>query len=603
MEVLLNCSEVSKAFGARILFRGLSLSVHEGERLGVIGPNGSGKTTLLEILAGLQQPDAGVRSLRKTARLGYVPQDSVFAPGRTVRSIVDEALGDHAADETERAVLISVALSKAGFEDEEAEAAKLSGGWRKRLAVAAELAREPDLLLLDEPTNHLDLEGIAWLERLLTTEAKAAVFVSHDRYFLENVSTAVAEISRVYPAGVYRAEGSYSNFLEKRAEALHAEAKRQEALENQVRREVEWLRRGPKARTSKSRGRIDAAHRLIDELAETEDRMKGGRVGLDLTASERKTKRLVVGEGLAKSLGGRTLFRDLDFLLTRGVRLGIVGPNGSGKTTLLHTMLGDLEPDSGVLKRADGLTTVVLDQHRSALAPGVSLRKTLAPDSDSVMYQGSPVHVVAWAKRFLFRAEQLELPVGELSGGEKARVALALMMTETADVLALDEPTNDLDIPTLEALEETLLEHHGALVLITHDRHLLDRVCTAVIGLDGDGEAGVYADIYQWIDARDERRRAAAASAMPAKPAAPSREPTKAKKKLSYHEQREWDTIETRIVEAEERLATAVGLLEDPGVTSDYQRLQEVQADHEKAQKEVDALYARWAELEEKTAG
>jgi len=269
MEVLLNCSEVTKSFGARTLFTGLSLSVHEGERLGVIGPNGSGKTTLLEILAGIQQPDSGVRSLRKTARLGYVPQDSVFEPGRTVRDIVDEALGDHSADETERMVLVSVALSKAGFTDQEAEAAKLSGGWRKRLAVAAELAREPDLLLLDEPTNHLDLEGIAWLERLLTSEAKAAVFVSHDRYFLENVSTAVAEINRVYPAGVYRAEGSYSNFLEKRAEALHAEAKRQEALENQVRREVEWLRRGPKARTSKSRGRIDAAHRMIDELAET----------------------------------------------------------------------------------------------------------------------------------------------------------------------------------------------------------------------------------------------------------------------------------------------------------------------------------------------
>ncbi len=599
MAVVFSASEIGKSHGARRLFSGLTLSVEDGERLGLIGPNGSGKTTLLEILAGVQQPDQGERALRRLARVAYVPQDSVFPPHSTPHGVLEEALKETALEETEREIRISVALSKAGFTDDSVHCETLSGGWRKRLAIATELAKEPDLLLLDEPTNHLDLDGIEWLERLLVGERFASIFVTHDRYFLENCSTSVAEINPVFPEGLFRTIGNYSTFLERREEMLHAQDKQREALANVVRREIDWLRTGPKARTSKSRGRIEKAGRLIDDLAAREERARTGSTGLDFTASNRKTKRLVAAEGVSKSLGGNALFRDLSFVLSPGVRMGVVGPNGGGKSTLLKTILGRLEPDSGVIRRADGLRTVTLDQHRTALDPALSLRRMLAPHGDEIQFRGTPVHVVGWAKRFLFREEQLAQPVSSLSGGERARAAIAGLMLEEADLLALDEPTNDLDIPTLEALEETLIEFPGALVLITHDRFLLDRVCTAVIGLDGDGEAGVYADYQQWEAARDERRRAAERpKAAPARATSSTQE--KPAKKLSYMEQREWDAMEQRILEAESELEEAAAAMQDPEDMSDPAVVQQIHDRMEAAQAAVDSLYARWSELEEK---
>ncbi|MEZ5361160.1 MAG: ABC-F family ATP-binding cassette domain-containing protein [Bryobacterales bacterium] len=600
MAVVLSCNEIGKSHGARKLFDSLSLTVDDGQRLGLIGPNGSGKTTLLRILAGLETADSGVRSVRKLAKVGYVPQDSVFPDGSTVRGVMQESLANAPLDEVEREVRIGVALGKVGFTDDSAPTASLSGGWKKRLSIAAQLVREPDLLLLDEPTNHLDLEGIEWLEKLLAGENFACVFVSHDRYFLENVAQEVAEINKVFPDGLFRAAGSYSTFLEKREDYLAALQKQQDALANRVRREIEWLRRGPKARTGKSRARIDSAGRMIDELGEAEARSRGGVATIDFTASERKTKRLAAAEGVAKAMDGRTLFRDLDFVLTPGSRLGIVGPNGSGKTTLLRVILGELEPDAGQIQRAANLRKVALDQHRSKLNPDEPLRRALAPDGDTVQFRGQPVHVAGWAKRFLFQAEQLDQPVATLSGGERARAAIARLMTEEADILTLDEPTNDLDIPTLEALEETLLEFPGALVLITHDRYLLDRVCTSVIGLDGDGEAGQYADYLQWEQARDERRKSRVADKP--RPAVATPQPEKKARKLSYHEQREWDAMEERILKAETELESATEAMNNPDGVSDPKVLMDRHARMEKAQAEVDQLYARWAELEEKVS-
>lgn len=599
MAVVFSANGIGKSHGARRLFSGLTLSVEDGERLGLIGPNGSGKTTLLEILAGVQEPDEGERALRKLARVAYVPQDSVFPPDHSPRQVLEEALADTPLEQTEREIRVSVALSKAGFLDDSAPAETLSGGWRKRLAIASELAKEPDLLLLDEPTNHLDLEGIEWLEGLLISERFASIFVTHDRYFLENCSTGVAEINPVFPEGLFRTNGSYSTFLERREEMLIAQDRQRAALATVVRREVEWLRSGTKARTSKSRGRIEKAGRLIDELAEREDRAKTGTTGLDFTASNRKTKRLVSADGIAKSLGDKELYRDLSFVLSPGVRLGVVGPNGSGKSTLLKTILGRIEPDTGSIRRADGLRTVTLDQHRTVLDPQMSLRRALAPDGDEVQFRGAPVHVVGWAKRFMFREEQLGQPVSSLSGGERARAAIATLMLEEADVLALDEPTNDLDIPTLEALEQTLIEFPGALVLITHDRFLLDRVCTAVIGLDGDGEAGVYADYQQWEQARDERRQPREKpKAAPARAAASTAD--RPAKKLSYMEQREWDAMEQRILEAESELEEATAAMNNPEGVSDPTVVQQRHERMEAAQEAVDQLYARWSELEEK---
>ncbi len=348
----------------------------------------------------------------------------------------------------------------------------------------------------------MDLEGISWLEKLITSASFACVVVSHDRYFLENISNGMAELSRVYPDGIFRTEGNYSTFLQRREEFLNAQAKHQEALANRVSIEIEWLRRGAKARTTKSKARIDAAGRMIGELAEVNARTQTAVTRIDFNASDRKTKKLIEMLGVSKTLGGRPLFRDLDLTLMPGRRVGLVGANGTGKSTLLKIIRSEITPDAGEVRRADNVRIVYFDQAREQLQPELTLRKALAAHGDSVIYQDQPVHVVAWAKRFLFRTDQLEMPVGRLSGGEKARVLIARLMLEPADVLLLDEPTNDLDIATLEVLEENLTEFPGALVLVTHDRFMLDRVSTLVMGLDGEGGAQAFAEYAQWEQAQ-----------------------------------------------------------------------------------------------------
>jgi len=594
MPPLINAQQISKAFGAESLFDDVSFTVSEGARIGLIGPNGSGKSTLLKILAGTIPPDNGEVAVRKRLRLSYLAQESEFESGQTPRSVMRGALDAAAVPESDWESHIAETLGRAGFQNFDVDAASLSGGWRKRLAIAEALVQQPDVLLLDEPTNHLDLAGIEWLEGLLEQASFAAMVISHDRYFLENVATEMAELSRAYPNGMLRVEGNYSEFLEKKEEFLKAQARHQEALENIVRREIEWLRRGAKARTRKSKARIDKANEMIGELADLNARTRTATARIDFAASERQTKRLIEVEGVSHAIDDRQLFDALDFTITAGMRVGLVGPNGSGKTTLLRLLTGELRPDLGQIRRAANLEVVYFDQQRQ-LDPDITLRRALAPDSDSVIYQDRVVHVASWASRFLFTGEQLNQPVGRLSGGERARVLIAKLMLQPADVLLLDEPTNDLDIPTLEILEDTLLEYRGALVLVTHDRYMLDRISTTVLGLDGEGHAGRFADYFQWEEWMRE---------LP-----PEKEPTKkiveaaaapAKKKLSYLEAREYATIEDRIGAAEENLAAKKAAFEDPAIASDAAKLVEAQAEMEEAQKQVDELYARWGELEAK---
>jgi ATP-binding cassette subfamily F protein uup len=595
MAVLLSGAALRKSFGARVLFENLSLSLSDGDRTGLIGPNGSGKTTLLEILAGNEAPDAGSRALRKQTKLAYVPQDSLFGPDDTVGSVLGTALNELLLEEEEKRVRAEVMLSRAGFETSATPAAALSGGWKKRLAIAAALVTSPDVLLLDEPTNHLDLEGILWLETAIQT-ANACLVVTHDRYFLENVATQMVEVNPVYPQSTFQVKGNYSEFLERREEFLAAQAKQQESLATRVRREVEWLRRGPKARTGKSRARVDAAGRLIQELSAAATRSRTATAQIDFTSSDRRTKRLIEAEGIAKRLGGRRLFQNLNLTLAPGVRVGLVGANGSGKTTLLKILEGAEKPDEGTVRRADRLQIVTFAQDRGAhLDLETSLRRTLCPEGDSVIYRGRPIHVAGWAKRFLFREEQLEMPISRLSGGERARVMIARLMLRSAEVLLLDEPTNDLDIPTLEVLEDSLLEFSGAVVLVSHDRYLLDRVSTVVIGLDG-GEGGAFADYSQWEASRTDRPAEKTIVQSP-RPPAPAEGP---KRKLAYLEQREWDGMEAKILEAEQELTAWQRELQ--AASSDAKRVAEAYEKLQDAQHRVEDLYARWAELEAKLA-
>ena len=350
MPPIINAQGISKAFGANPLFQNVSFTVTEGDRIGLIGPNGSGKSTLLRILAGDEDPG------RRRSSLPQAPSRQLRGAGLEIQVRSDGAVGGRRRHgtrakftQTERGTRFAETLGRAGFEDLEAEAAALSGGWQKRLAIVEALVQAPDILLLDEPTNHLDLAGIEWLEELLEEAAFASVIVSHDRYFLENVATDMAELSRVYPDGMLRVRGNYSTFLEKKEEFLHAQSKRQEALENLVHNEIEWLRRGAKARTRKSKARIGKANELMGDLADLNARTRTATAQIDFSASDRKTKRLIELEDVAYRIGrnqneSRTLFEKLNFVITAGMRVGLVGPNGSGKTTLLRLLRGELSP-------------------------------------------------------------------------------------------------------------------------------------------------------------------------------------------------------------------------------------------------------------------
>jgi ATP-binding cassette subfamily F protein uup len=644
MPPILNVQSVTKQFGAKPLFSNISLTVEEGSLIGLIGPNGAGKSTLLAILAGQVEPDSGELAVRKRARAAYVPQNSRFAPDLSIRQVLERALAAAQVNESEREGRLRELSGRAGFTDLDAEAASLSGGWRKRLAITEALVCEPEVMLLDEPTNHLDLAGIEWLEELLTSSSFAAVTVSHDRYFLESTSSEIIELNRVYADGLLRVKGNFSRFLEEKQAYLESQSRQQESLRNVVKTEIEWLRRGPKARTSKSKARIDTANQMIGQLAAIDARTTAATAGIDFEASQRKTKRLVEFTGVScdvpasveppesgvepsehgsEPAKARRLFSDLNFILTAGMKVGLVGPNGSGKTTLLRLLRGEIEPAEGSIRRADALRLVYFSQMRE-LDESLTLRRALAPEGDGVVHQGRLVHVASWAARVLFTSEQLNQPVRNLSGGERARVLIAKLMLEPADVLLLDEPTNDLDIPTLEILEENLLDFPGALILVTHDRYLLNRVCSTVLGLDGRGHTGLFADYAQWEDWIEEQKmieqdqieqdQAGQGESGPRKPAerkadgsssaqTAGAEPASGaggRKKLSYLEAREFAAIEQRVEDSDARLAQAREHVESPAIATNAAALEEALRELDAAQQENDALYARWAELTEK---
>jgi ABC transport system ATP-binding/permease protein len=598
MGVFLGFESLTKSYGPRPLFTGLTMDLSAGERVGLIGPNGSGKSTLLRLLAGLETPDAGTVALRRSTRLGYLPQEDRFEPGHTVEQVLLEALADSGLESYERSTEVNIVMGKVGLADPDQPADTLSGGWRKRLAVARQLVRKPDLLLLDEPTNHLDLEGVLWLEALLKDAPFAYLLVSHDRYFLENATNQIVELNRVYPDGYFRVAGTYSTFLERREEFLDGQAAREKTLANRMRREAEWLRRGPAARTGKSSARIKEAGRLGEELSEVQYRNRQtGTVQIDFSATGRRTTKLLVAKDLARSAGGRTLFRGLSLTLSPGMKVGLLGPNGSGKSTLQRVIAGELPPEAGTIERAEGLRAVMFSQDRATLDRAAPLRKALTGTGDTVQFNGQSLHVTAWARRFLFRTEQLDLPVGDLSGGEQARVLIARLMLQPADVLLLDEPTNDLDIASLEVLEDSLAEFPGALILVTHDRYLLDRICTEILGLDGRGGASSFADLAQWTAAQ-ERPPETKTKPLAAKPV--PKPPTEKPKRLTHQEKQELAGMEAAILAAEEAVASREGEVQSAGNTSDHVRLHEACTALQEAQAAVERLYTRWAELEAK---
>ncbi len=601
MSILLSCQDLSKSFGARPLFTGLSFGLLDGERTGLIGPNGMGKSTLLKILAGLESPDHGTLSLRRSLRIGYLEQQDRFGPARAGWSVREEsiqALQGLGLQDYEIDMRADAGLADAGFQYPNQQVGELSGGWRKRLAILAEVVREPDLLLLDEPTNHLDLEGVLWLERFLSGLKFSFLVVTHDRRFLERVSNRVMELNTRYPQGHFNSAGNYSRFLENREALFSAQAAREDSVRNIVRGEIAWLRRGPKARTTKQQARIDRAGELIDELSELKYHNAQGRAAdIDFSSSDRRTKRLVEASKIEKSMGGRKLFGPLDLTLRPGDKLGLIGKNGSGKSTLLKLLAGQLAPDSGELQQAEGLQVVNFDQHRDQLDLSLSLHRALCDNGDHVLYKGSRIHVRGWASRFLFRQEQLDMPLSRLSGGEQARVLIARLMLRPADLLLLDEPTNDLDLQSLEVLESSMQEFSGALVLVTHDRYLLDRVSRQILALDGRGQTCFFADLSQWENWKEAQEEA---SSPPGRSAAALE---KGRPELSAKESKELKNMEAGIRAAEAQAAAIRLTLDDPAVATDAAELIQRQRNLDAACRKIDILFKRWEELEARRTG
>ncbi len=601
---LVTFRNLKKKFGAHSLFNDLTLGFSQGERAGLIGPNGSGKSTLLRIAAGLESPDEGEVICRRDCRVVYLGQEDSFPSGCSVEEVLLDAVKDE-TDEVSLHVRINRMLSQAGFADPSENADNLSGGWLKRLSLARALVQEPDLLLLDEPTNHLDLLSILWLEDILASARFSFVLVSHDRRFLERLCNTVIELNQVYPDGYFRVKGGYSRFIQERFEFISARQNLESSLSNRLRRETQWLRRGPKARTTKAHARIEAAAELGERLDYLRSRNRMGRnVEISFDSTGRKTRKLIRARGISKELSGRQLFHDLDVTLGPGMCLGLAGDNGCGKSTLMNILAGRMQPDSGTVKHADGLKIAFFDQKRAELDKTLTLRRALAPDGDMVQYQGRMIHVAGWSRRFLFRDDQLDMPVSYLSGGEQARILIARFMSEPADVLFLDEPTNDLDIDSIQVLEESLLEFPGAVVLVSHDREFLDNLADQIIGFGKRGETAHYASVDQWIETvlrgssgrKTGNRKKKAASRKSGRSGKPA-------KRLSYKEQKELEQIEERILEAEESLDRCRAMVESPDIIKEPSKLALWCTRLQEEQERVDALYQRWEELEGKANG
>jgi len=601
MAALIYGQKLTKSFGVKRLFQGLTLGVSDNDRIGIIGPNGSGKSTLLRIFADLEKPDDGTVTRRQYLRIAYVPQQAEFSPDVTVAEEMERNALESGIDKHECVGRIQEILGRTGFDDGAQRIAVLSGGWRKRLAIACGMVQDPEVMLLDEPTNHLDWEGLRWLEQIMSQAPWPWVMVSHDRWILDHAANTVAEINPRYAEGIFVVKGAYADFLRQREDQQQTQAQQAQALAGKVRREVEWLRRGPKARTTKAKYRIESAQALQAELAETVTRLRQDDTCIDFVGSGRRTKQLIEVTNITKAFGPRPIIQNLEMTLSPGMALGILGHNGSGKSTLLKLLAKELEPDQGTIRHADKLQVIYFDQNRDHLNPKMTLRRTLSDTGHTVTYRGQTIHLAGWVRRFRFQPEQLDLPIERLSGGEQARAMMARLMLTPADVLLVDEPTNDLDILAREVLEESLEEFPGALVLVTHDRYMLSKVCTHFVGLDGNGGCGHFAEFQQWEawlrrqPAGRDRKQAQRQTGR-----GKTQRSGKPQKSLTFKEQREYDAMEGRILEAETQRDTCQAIINDPTIASDHVKIQEAYDAVKEAEQTVSRLYARWATLEAK---
>jgi ATP-binding cassette subfamily F protein uup len=604
--------------GDRIIFSGLSVSLFQGERVALIGRNGSGKSTLLKLCANSSariKPFTGTKPLNSSGLVDsgldsgelilnsdvtsvYVPQEepTIFDNNDTIKSALErviergeEEFTHHVLSQDSRTIKL---IADSGFSDLYQPLKTLSGGWRKRLALVKGIINFPQLLLLDEPTNHLDIDGINWLENTLSTLKCTVFFVSHDRAHIERIATRVIELAPWYPGGALVSDGGYLKFLERREAFLEQQEKLSSSLANKARQELAWLRQGAKARSTKAKHRTKSAVEIIERSKQSQSLPKKihDKIAIDFSSSNRGTSELLRLEKVHFSFGEKKLIKNLSVTISKGDCVGIIGANGSGKTTLLQLLLKELAPTEGVISAAHKLKIGYLDQKRKSLPVKLTVRQALCPEGDSIIFQGRQVHVNSWAERFLFSRSQLDLPIESLSGGEKVRILLADLMVKEFDLLVLDEPSNDLDIATLEVLEESITSFSGAVLLVSHDRFLLEQVATVIIGLSTSGSI-VYADYFQWESEQLFKK-------------VTNSDPANNTSVLKVHKpnnlratEREAATIERKITKAESLLIQYELSLNDPEVAANAEELKSRYEKVLNQKKIIEDLYEVWGKL------
>jgi len=624
---LVTLRHVQLGFGGPLLLDDVSFSIGDGERVCLLGRNGTGKSTLMKLLAGDLQPDDGKIAVRQGARVARLTQEVPDELNGPVFDVVASGLGElgelvrtyhhlavrlesesdavllqrlaevqhqlEAAQGWQTEQLVETVITRLQL-DAESEFSALSGGLKRRVLLARALVREPDLLLLDEPTNHLDIESIDWLEQFLLGYGGALLFVTHDRAFLQRLATRIIELDR---GSASDWPGDYANFLRRKDEMLNAEEKANERFDKRLAEEETWIRQGIKARRTRNEGRVRALQEMRDER--NRRREQQGQVRMSMQRSEQSGKLVAEVEGISYAWDKDAVVKDLSVSIMRGDRIGVIGPNGIGKSTLLNLLLGRLEPDAGSVRLGTKLEVAYFDQLRAALDESKSVRDNLAEGSDTVMVNGQSKHVISYLQDFLFTPDRAHQPVSALSGGERNRLLLARLFTRPANVLVMDEPTNDLDLETLELLEELLLEYKGTLLLVSHDRAFLNSVVTSTLVFEGGGRVVEYVGGYDdWLRQRPEASLPAAEKrrnqkALPVKPV-----PVKSKK-LGYRERRELESLPVTIETLEQRLASMNSELADPGF---YRQGAEVitgmQLKLAALEAELAAAYRRWEELE-----
>jgi ATP-binding cassette subfamily F protein uup len=585
---ILTVQGLEKRYGTRNVLAGASFAVHERDRIGMIGANGAGKTTLLKMLVGAETPDAGTITWQKGLVSEYVAQEPQLDPELTIgKTLARDGVPDYEIGTVANALQLPALDSVIG---------RLSGGERRRVALAHALLGKPDVLILDEPTNHLDANTVEWLETRLAAWPGALIVVTHDRYFLDRVATRIVEVDR---GKTYTVDGNYEEFLLVQAERLAQEAEAEYQRVSFIRREIDWIRRKPEARRTKAKARVDRFDAAVAAAPGELDKLPS-QLALRLPTGPRLGSTIVELDTVTKSLGGKLLFKDLTLVMKPGDRIGIVGPNGVGKTTLIKTILGIEPPDSGTVVVGANTRPAYLEQGRTELRDELTVIEEVGEGYDYVELPDGRVHVRSFLRMMAFSDSIGDTKVGKLSGGERNRVQLARLLRRGGNLLVLDEPTNDLDLPTLGALEDGLLHFPGCALIVSHDRWFLDRVATAIFAFEGQGKVTLYEGSYTFYAERRPKHVEAKAE----KPKGDTRVKQAPARKLTFKERRELDEMEDSIAAAETKVKDLEATLNDPSVFKDRPtEVQALVASLDAARAEVERLFARWQELERIATG